>query len=139
MRSSFSIHINCNRFIKCLPVCFAHSGFYLYSPLFLLSELTQVPRGQRWSRVGGGLRGVCVDYGAVSLVVDQVGHEEALLVLSFTAGGAEAGLYVVGVTARGVTADRSLVSPMGARLEGRHAREDVSITVTQCETGAHHI
>lgn len=118
MRSFFSIHINRNRFIKCLPVCFAHSGFYLHSPLFLLSELTQVPRGQRWSRVGGGLRGVCVDYGAVSLVVDQVGHEEALLVLSFTAGGAEAGLYVVGVTAWSVTADRSLVSPMGARLRG---------------------
>lgn len=123
MRSSFSIHIN----------------FYPHSLLFLLSELTQVPRGQRWSRVGGGLRGVCADYGAVSLVVDQVGHEGALLVLSFTAGGAQAGLYVVGVTARGVTADRSLVSPMGARLEGRHACEDVSVAVTQCETGAHHI
>lgn len=92
-----------------------------------LSELTQVPRGQRRSRVGGGLRGVRVHYGAVGLVVDHVGNVGALLVLSDAGGvatrGAQPGLRVVGVAARGVAADRPLVSPMGARLQGGRGGE----------------
>lgn len=87
------------------------------------SELTQVPGGQRRRRGGGRLRRVGVEDGAIGLVVDQVGHEDALLVLG-KAGGvaarrAQTGLEV-GVAARGVAADRPLVSAMGAGLEGQH-------------------
>lgn len=85
-------------------------------------ELTQVPRGQRRTRGGGGLRLVGAEDGAIRLVVDQVGHEGTLLVLGEGCGvascRAQTGL-MVGVAARGVTAHRSLVSAMGARLEGR--------------------
>lgn len=96
------------------------STFAFHSPS---SELTQVPRGQGWRRsAGGGLRRVGVEDGAVGLVVDQVGHEGTLLVLGeaggVAAGGAQTGLEV-GVTARGVTADRTLVSAMRAGLEGQ--------------------
>ena len=45
------------------------------------SELTQVPRGQRGSGVGGRLSLVVVEDGAVCLVVDQAGHVGSLLVL----------------------------------------------------------
>lgn len=82
------------------------------------SELTQVPRRQGRSRGGGGLRLVGAEDGAIGLVVYQVGHEGTLLVLGVTARRAQTGL-VVGVAARGVTADRTLVSTMRAGLEGQ--------------------
>lgn len=87
--------------------------------------LTLVPRGQRRSGAETERlrRVVVVEDGAVGLVVDQVGHVGALLVLGVADGvaarGALAGLQV-GVAARGVTADRTLVPAVRARLEGRH-------------------
>lgn len=87
-----------------------------------MSELTQVSRGQGWSRGGGRLRRVGVEDGAIGLVVDQVGHVGTLLVLGEADGvaarGAQTGLDV-GVTARGVTADRTLVSAVRAGLEAQ--------------------
>ena len=82
-----------------------------------VSDITQVPRGQGWSRGGGRLRRVCVEDGAVGLVVNQVGHVGALLVLGEANRVAGSGAQV-GVTAWGVTADRALVPAVRARLEG---------------------
>lgn len=90
--------------------------------------LTQIPRGQRRGRGGGGqagLRRACVEDGAVGLVIDQAGHEGALLVLGGARGvaarGARAGLEV-GVAAWRVAADRTLVSAVRAGLEGGSGR-----------------
>lgn len=88
------------------------------------SAITQVPRWQRWSRGGGGLRRAAAEDGAVGLVVNQVGHVGALFVLGEADGVAASGAQV-GVTTRGVTADRALVSTMRAGLEGHQgASED---------------
>lgn len=100
--------------------------------MFLSTQgLTQVPWGQGRSRGGGRLRGAGVQDGSVSLVVHQAGHKEAVLVLaearSVPAGGPQTGLQV-GVTAGGVTADGTVVSPMGARLE-EVRREDYASVI----------
>lgn len=92
------------------------------SSIYLILILTQVPRGQGRSRGAGGLRRVGAEDGAIGLVVDQVGYVGTLLVLgeagSVAAPGAQAGLEV-GVAARGVTADWTLVSAVRAGLEGQ--------------------
>lgn len=89
-----------------------------------MSELTQVPWGQWGSSRGGGLRRVGVEDGAVRLVVDEVGHVGSLFVLGeadgITASRAQVGLEV-GVTARCVAADWTLISAMRARLEEQHS------------------
>lgn len=83
-----------------------------------MSELTQVPRRQGRSRRGARLSCVGVEDGAIGLVVDHAGHVATLLVLAVAAPGARTGLEV-GVTARSVTADGTLVSAMRAGLEGQ--------------------
>lgn len=91
------------------------------SVIFPLVVLTQVPGGQGWRRGGGRLRWVGVEDGAVGFVIDQVGHESTLLILDeaggVTARRAQTGLEV-GVAARGIAADRPLVSAVGAGLRG---------------------
>lgn len=92
-----------------------------------VSAITQVPWWQRWSRGGGGLGRVAAEDGAIGLVVHQVGHVGALFVLG-EADGITTPRAQVGVTARGVAADRTLVSPMRAGLKGhQRVSEDTPV------------
>lgn len=92
-------------------------------PNHLPPWLTQIPGGEGRCRRAAGLRCAAAEDGAVGLVVDQAGHEGALLVLH-QAARAQAGVVVlvvlvVGVVAGGVAADGPLVSAQRAGLERR--------------------
>lgn len=92
------------------------------NPSFLPRLLTQIPGGEgRCGRAAGRRRPAAED-GAVGLVVDQAGHEGALLVLHEPGGvaacRAQAGVVlVVVVVAGGVTAGGPLVSAKRAGLQ----------------------
>lgn len=86
--------------------------------------LTQIPGGEGRCRRAARLLWAAAEDGAVGLVVDQAGHEGALLVLhearSVAACRAQTGVVVVvvGVVTGGVAADGPLVSAKWAGLEG---------------------
>lgn len=83
--------------------------------------LTQIPGGKGRCRRAARLLWAAAEDGAVGLVVDQAGHEGALLVLheagSVAACRAQTGVVVVGVVTGGVAADGALVSAKWAGLE----------------------
>lgn len=88
----------------------------------LLPLLTQIPGGEGRCRRAARLLWASAEDGAVGLVVDQAGHEGALLVLheagSVAACRAQTGVVVVvGVVTGGVAADGPLVSAKWAGLE----------------------
>lgn len=95
--------------------------------MFLLigGSVTQVPRGQRWSRGGGLLVGAGVKDGAIGFIVNQAGHEEAVLVLAGACGSRTR--LQLGVTAGGVAADGAVVPPVRARLEGGHSSGSITL------------